>query len=103
MNFDGKLLWSEDPQTKLRITNSAGNRECPACGEIFPANLLHVCSGDDISDEVYLPIDCPVCNRRRLLFYRGSVHCEKCGVDTDTINYVLKLAYDSKRRGNSEQ
>lgn len=35
---------------------------------------------------MYLPIDCPICGRRRLEFDEREVKCEKCGSSSDAIN-----------------
>lgn len=51
----------------------------------FPAKPPPQAEGERCPEceEHYLPMDCPVCSRRRLLYdpQAHTVHCEKCRVD----------------------
>ena len=45
----------------------------------------------DHGEQCYLPLNCPLCGRRRLEYTpaTGELACEKCGADAETLNHHM--------------
>lgn len=72
-----------------------GTTICDVCGDDSEADKERdslKTRVEQFGEQQYLPLDCPLCGRRRLEYTpaTGELACEKCGSDADTLNAEIE-------------